>query len=200
MNKELQLSKMRNGFDETYSIPNTLKVSTTAILAAVGVILSYLNPFGYFYIFGAKINPFAHLINAVMGVLLGPIYAVICAGLIAVIRFSTGIGSILAFPGGMFGALIVGMVKLIITKWDGKKVKLAALTEPIGTVLIAAPISGVIVNTSIPTMMWLFALSCIPGCVMGWLLLYAVEKKGYFHYYGLKSKALEGLKAHEKYT
>src|SRR6056297_3485436 len=122
--------------------PTSLKVATTAILAAVGVVLSYLNPFGYFTIFGAKINPFAHFVNAISGVLLGPIYAVFCALLIAVIRFSTGIGTVLAFPGGLTGAFVVGLVQYTLKKREGIKTHWAALTEPIGTVFLGAIISS----------------------------------------------------------
>ncbi|MHA1283401.1 MAG: hypothetical protein ACTSQP_12910 [Promethearchaeota archaeon] len=46
----------------------TIRVATSAILIAVGLVLSYLNPFAYFTLFGTKINPFAHLINAISGV------------------------------------------------------------------------------------------------------------------------------------
>ena len=59
-------------------------------------------------------------INAISGVLLGPFYAVLIATLIAVIRFSYGIGSIYAFPGGIPGAFIVGIFAYIIAYKKGE--------------------------------------------------------------------------------
>ncbi|TFG12523.1 MAG: hypothetical protein EU531_10455, partial [Promethearchaeota archaeon] len=88
----------------------TLKIGLTAILIGIGVVLSYLNPFGYFTISGTKINPFAHLINAISGVLLGLSFSVIAASSIAVIRYSTNIGSIHAFHGGIPGAVVVSII------------------------------------------------------------------------------------------
>ena len=161
----------------------SLKVATTAILAALGVVLSYLNPFGYFTIFGAKINPFAHFINGISGVLLGPIYAVFCALLIAIIRFSTGIGTILAFPGGMTGAFVVGIFQYALKNRDEIKTHWAALCEPLGTVFLGATISSLIIPTSAPVLMWLFALSCVPGAIMGWGVVKILDAKGYLNYF-----------------
>ena len=46
--------------------PQTLtkKVATSAVFIAVGLILSFLNPFAYFELFGTKINPFAQMLAA----------------------------------------------------------------------------------------------------------------------------------------
>jgi energy coupling factor transporter S component ThiW len=181
--------------------PNNLnlKIATSAILTALGVVLSYLNPFGYVMIFGAKINPFAHFINAIAAVLLGPIYAVLIALFIAVIRFSTGTGSILAFPGGMSGALVVGIVREIILRIDPKKVKLAALFEPIGTVFIGGTISSFIIPSTPLFVFWgLFALSAIPGCVLGYLSLIAIQKAGYFDSFLLENELKPINKQNEK--
>ena len=88
----------------------TIRIAVTAILIAVGVVLSYLNPFAYFTIAGTKINPFAHLINVLSGVLLGLLFSIITAFGIAIIRYATAIGSIHAFHGGISGALIVVII------------------------------------------------------------------------------------------
>ena len=93
----------------------TLRIGFTAILIAVGVILSYINPFGYFTISGTKINPFAHLINAISGVLLGISFSVIAASSIAVIRYSTGIhqfSNINSITGISMGGLFTGNLRL----------------------------------------------------------------------------------------
>ena len=92
------------------------RIAAAGIFIAVGVFLSALNPFGYFTIFGTKINPFAHLINAVTGVLIGLVFSCITALGIATLRFSTNIGSIHAFHGGISGALVVGAVAYFLRK------------------------------------------------------------------------------------
>jgi energy coupling factor transporter S component ThiW len=182
----LKADEVRNEHQSTTFISQnqiSLKIATTAILSAVGVVLSYLNPFGYISIFGAKINPFAHLINVVSGILLGPFYAVLTALIIATIRYSVGIGSILAFPGGMSGALTVGLARNLILKKFPKKIKFSAFAEPIGTVFIGATISSFIIPVPMMTFWWLFALSCIPGALLGWLIIISLEKAGYIDYF-----------------
>lgn len=160
------------------------KVASAAIFITIGVILSYLNPFGYFYIFGTKINPFAHLTNAITGVLLGLPFSLITATGIAIIRFSIGIGSIHAFHGGLGGALVVGTIAYILKLKAPKYVRLAALTEPIGTVFIGGTIGYFLVPVSGDLLAgllfyWgLFAASSIPGCILGYLMLYLINKSG----------------------
>jgi len=158
----------------------TKRVATSAIMVGVGLVLSYLNPFAYFTIFGAKINPFAHVVNAIMGVLVGWVFALMTATTIAALRFSLAIGSIHAFHGGMTGAIVVGIFAYILWKKAPKYVKLAALSEPIGTVFIGgtiaqliAPIGGI---EGLFTWWGLFAASCIPGSIIGFIILLALKK------------------------
>lgn len=163
----------------------TLKVAMTAIFIGLGVVLSYLNPFGYILIFGTKINPFAHLINAITGVLIGVTFSCTTALGIAIIRFSTGIGTIHAFHGGISGALIVGIISYFLRKRKPKYTNLAALFEPIGTVFIGGTIGYLIVPLGdsiiegLLTYWWLFFLSSITGSVIGFAILIFLNKIGY---------------------
>ena len=178
-NSEVKEKESTNAFQ---NIP-TKKIAATAIFIPVGLILSYLNPFAYFLIFGTKINPFAHIMNAITGVLIGLLFSCITALGIAILRFSLSIGSIHAFHGGISGALVVGTVAYILQKKKPKYIALAALTEPIGTVFIGgtiayiiAPIGNVIEGLSL---YWgLFALSCIPGCIIGFVILGILQAAG----------------------
>ncbi|MHA1782940.1 MAG: energy coupling factor transporter S component ThiW [Promethearchaeota archaeon] len=159
------------------------KVTVAAILTAVGVILSYLNPFAYFTLFGTKINPFAHVINAISGVLIGITFGVITALGIAIIRFSVGIGTIHAFHGGISGVIVVGIFALILRKIKPKYTILASLFEPIGTVFIGGTIGFLIapIGSSIEGLFiyWgLFAASCIPGAFIGFLMLLILKAAG----------------------
>ena len=136
----------------------------TAIFGALGVVLGWIS----FPVGPTKIYPLQHTINAVAGILIGP-WAFISALIAAAVRYATGMGSIYAFPGSPFGALVVAfMYKL--TKKDS-----AALTEPVGTVVIGATISALLIapffTQNAPTVWFFwtaFAASCIPGAVLGY--------------------------------
>ncbi|MHA1689147.1 MAG: energy coupling factor transporter S component ThiW [Promethearchaeota archaeon] len=174
-----------NASKEKKGIPSatfTKKIATAAIFIAVGLVLSYLNPFAYFIIFGTKINPFAHFINGMTGVLVGMIFAMLTATGIAILRFSLGIGTIHAFHGGISGAFVVGIISYILRKRKPQKVEWAALTEPLGTVFIGgtiaqiiAPIGGI---AGLFTYWGLFAASCIPGSILGFIMLKILRKAG----------------------
>lgn len=164
----------------------TLQIGLTAIFIALGVVLSALNPFGYFELFGTKINPFAHLMNALSGVLIGLIFSVVTALGIAVIRFSVGIGTIHAFHGGISGAIVVSIVSYILTKKKPDYVEYAAFSEPIGTVFIGGTIAEIILpfygsfSFGGLILYWsLFFGSSAVGCIIGFLLLKLLKKTGY---------------------
>jgi len=156
----------------------SLNVSLASILTALGVVLSFLNPFAYFELGGFKINPFVHLINAISGVFLGPIWGVVIATFIAIIRFVVGIGTLFAFPGGIPGALVVGITAIIISLFFKEKYRIfAALSEPIGTVGIGAVISLLMGATS-SLFLWVgFSLSSMLGSGLGFWILYELRKR-----------------------
>lgn len=156
------------------------KIAAAGIFIAVGVFLSAINPFGYFTIFGTKINPFAHFINSLTGVLIGLVFSCITALGIAMLRFSTNIGTIHAFHGGITGALVVGAIAYFLRKRFPKYVEFAALFEPLGTIFLGGTIGHLIsgnifVIESLITFWALFALSCIPGSILGFVILMALK-------------------------
>ena len=161
------------------------KLSLIAVLIALGVILSHFLaiPVG-----PTKIFPGQHMINGLAAVILGPIYAVFIAVVIGVIRNGLGIGSLFAFPGGVPGALVVGIVYYYIKKTD-----YATLTEPIGTAIgallssfILAPaigktfpeLFGPIFAAQWQIFLILFLASSIPGAILGFLVLKALRRAG----------------------
>ena len=164
----------------------TLQIGLTAIFIALGVVLSVLNPFGYFELFGTKINPFAHLMNTLSGVLIGLIFSLTTALGIAIIRFSVGIGTIHAFHGGISGALVVSIVSYILAKKKPEYVEYAAFSEPLGTVFIGGTIAEIILpfygsfSFGGLILYWsLFFGSSAVGCIIGFLLLKLLKKTGY---------------------
>ncbi len=156
-----------------------VKVAMTSIFTALGVVLSFFNPLGYIPLGGFLINPFAHLINAIAGVILGPFWAVISATFIAIIRYSAGIGSIFAFPGGIPGALVVGTVAALFSAFKKEKLRIyAAFCEVIGTVGIGAVISFLFMGANSTIFLWGgFAMSSILGSSIGFLILWILEKR-----------------------
>ena len=84
----------------------TRKITASALLIALGVLSAHLIyiPAGV-----AKCFPVQHAINVLAAVILGPKFAVTIAFLIACLRNMLGTGSIMAFPGGMLGALLAGL-------------------------------------------------------------------------------------------
>lgn len=115
----------------------TKKLVVSGLFIAMGVVLStFYIPIGV-----AKCFPIQHFINVLSAVLLGPVYAVMNAFIISLLRNVLGMGSLLAFPGSMIGALFAGIAYEKI-----KHHRFACLGEVIGTGSFGGLIAGVIAN------------------------------------------------------
>lgn len=188
MNEKIRERKYReekNGEKRIYINSLTKKIATAAIFVGVGIVLSALNPFGYFLIAGTKINPFVHFINAITGVLIGFTFSCLTALGIASLRFSIGIGTIHAFHGGLAGAVVVGTLSTLLRRKFPKFVEFAAFLEPLGTIFIGGTIGQLIMPFgdifAIEGFLFywgLFAMSSIPGSLMGYIVLSVLEKTG----------------------
>ncbi len=84
----------------------TKKIVLAGILCAVAVVGSMFSV----PVFGSKCAPVQHMVNILCAVLLGPWYGVGVAFAASLIRNLLGLGSLMAFPGSMFGALLCGIV------------------------------------------------------------------------------------------
>jgi energy-coupling factor transport system ATP-binding protein len=115
----------------------TRQVAYAVVLVAIGVALA---PFTSFPIGIAKVNPTQHFVNIVGAVLLGPWWAMGIAFIIGVLRNALGVGTLLAFPGGMIGALLAGLIYRAT-----RNLYLGALGEVVGTGIIAAVVSALVV-------------------------------------------------------
>ena len=82
------------------------KLCIAALLTAVAVVGSFVN----IPMFGSKCSPVQHMVNILCAVLLGPYYGVISAFAASLLRNLLGLGSVLAFPGSMIGALLCGIM------------------------------------------------------------------------------------------
>jgi energy coupling factor transporter S component ThiW len=112
----------------------TQKITLSGVLIALGVVSGSVL---YIPIGVIKAFPVQHMINVLSAILLGPFYAVANAFLISLIRNMTGVGSLLAFPGSMIGALVAS---LLYKKWE--KLGLAFLGEWIGTGIIGGIVAS----------------------------------------------------------
>ena len=85
---------------------NTKKLALAGVLCAVAVVGSMFS----FPVFGSKCAPVQHMVNVLCAVLLGPWWGVGVAFVASLLRNILGLGSLMAFPGSMFGALLCGLV------------------------------------------------------------------------------------------
>jgi energy coupling factor transporter S component ThiW len=155
---------------------HTRRLVLAALFAAMGYVLSLIPgiPVG-----PTRVQPFQHTLNAIAGVLVGPWYASAAALVTAYIRLERGTGTLFAFPGSLPGALLVGLVYVYV--WRRTE---AAFVEPIGTGIIGALLSWLIVAPMVGSTRGLsffivaFLASSIPGCIIGYLVLKALHRAG----------------------
>ena len=105
----------------------TLRIALSGMLCAAAVAGSTLS----FPILGSKCAPVQHIVNVLAGVTLGPWYALGMAFAASLIRNLLGLGSLLAFPGSMCGAVLCGFAFA-----KTKKLLPAVVGEVVGTGVI----------------------------------------------------------------
>ena len=84
----------------------TKKLTLAAVLTAIAVVGSLLS----FPVLGSRCAPVQHMVNVFCAVLLGWRYGLGAAFTASLLRNLLGLGSVLAFPGSMFGAFLSGIV------------------------------------------------------------------------------------------
>ena len=148
------------------------RIVLAGLFAAMAVLLSGI----HFPVGPIKAFPFQHMVNILAGVMIGPWYAAISALIAGIIRNAIGTGTIFAFPGGIPGAIVVGLVfRWVRRDW-------AAMTEPVGTGLIGVPLTvfllGPILGKQFAFALFFpaFMASSIPGSVIGYVLLKALRR------------------------
>ena len=82
------------------------KIAMAGVLVAVAVAGSLIS----FPVAGSKCAPVQHMVNICAAVFLGPAWGVGVAFCASIIRNLTGLGSLMAFPGSMVGALCCGLM------------------------------------------------------------------------------------------
>ena len=123
---------------------STRKLTMAGVLVAVAVAGSLFS----IPVLGAKCSPVQHMVNVVAGVLLGPGYALGIGFAAALIRNLLGLGSLLAFPGSMIGALLCGLAYKVCPRLPA-----AYAGEVFGTGVLGAmasyPVAAFLLNLSL---------------------------------------------------
>ena len=155
---------------------NTKKLALAGVLCAVAVVGSMFS----FPVFGSKCAPVQHMVNVLCAVLLGPWYGVAVAFVASLLRNLLGLGSLMAFPGSMCGALLCGIL------YHKTKNLLAPLCgEVFGTGIIggllAWPVAVFLMGKAAGDIAFYayivpFLVSTVGGSIIAGVVLIALEK------------------------
>ncbi len=170
----------------------SLRVALDVGFVALGVALSAFSiPIG-----PARVFPFQHMINVLVGVLVGPWDAALVAAIIGIIRNAIGLGTVLAFT-GIFGGVVVGSLYRYVWRNDN-----VAWFESLGTVVVGGtlgyllllpvsqpvdflgfmpgqPLAQQFLGFTGMFALWVsFAVSSVPGSALGFVALRALRRTG----------------------
>lgn len=152
------------------------KVTLAGLLVAVAVVGSTFS----FPVFSSKCAPVQHMVNILCAVLLGPGYGVAAAFAASLLRNLLVLGSLLAFPGSMCGALLCG-----VAFWKSKNLPLTLIAEVFGTGIIggfaAYPIAKYLMGlTPAAYTVYIvpFLISTVAGSILAGILVAALRKAG----------------------
>ena len=160
---------------------NVQKLCIAGVLCAVAVVGSLFS----FPVFGSKCAPVQHMVNILCAVLLGPGYGLGVAFAASLIRNLLGLGSLMAFPGSMFGALLCGLMyykvpKLLptlIAEVFGTSILGGLCAYPVAILLMGQPAGEVMIYAYIIP----FFVSTAGGAVLSGILLYSLQRGGVLH-------------------
>ena len=160
---------------------NTRKLAIAGVFCAVAVVGSLFS----FPVFGSKCSPVQHMVNILCAVLLGPGYGLSAAFAAALIRNLLGLGSVMAFPGSMFGALVCGVVYAKTRNIFG-----TLIGEVFGTAILgglcAYPVAVFFMGQSAAGLAFYayiipFLISTAAGAIISAVLIYSLQKGNILH-------------------
>lgn len=119
----------------------TRKLTLAGILTAVAVLGGVFS----FPVLGSRCAPVQHLVNILAAVFLGPLWGIGVAFSASLLRNIAGLGSLMAFPGSMIGALACGIVY-----YYTRRLGLTCVAEALGTgvfgALAAYPVAALLMG------------------------------------------------------
>ena len=156
----------------------TKKLALASVLTAVAVVGSTFS----FPVFGSKCAPVQHMVNILCAVFLGPGFGVASAFVASLLRNLMGLGSLLAFPGSMCGALLCGLAYK-----KTKNLPFTLVAEVFGTGIIggllAWPVAILFMGKAAGDIAFYayivpFLVSTVGGSIIAGIILFALEKNG----------------------
>jgi energy coupling factor transporter S component ThiW len=160
---------------------NTKKLAAAGLLCAVAVVGSLFS----FPVFGSKCAPVQHMVNILCAVFLGPWYGLGVAFAASLLRNLLGLGSLMAFPGSMCGALLCG---LVYRRTKYLPATLAGEVFGTGVIggLLAYPVATLFMDVDAASVAFYiyiipFLISTVAGSILAGILVFALQKTGAFH-------------------
>ena len=154
------------------------KLALAGVLCAVAVVGSMFS----FPVFGSKCAPVQHMVNVLCAVFLGPWYGVAVAFAASLLRNLLGLGTLLAFPGSMCGALLCG-----VAYWRSQNLPLTLGAEVFGTGVLgglaAYPLAIAFMGVAAGSVAFYgyvvpFLISTVAGAILAGALVFALQKSG----------------------
>lgn len=154
------------------------KLTLAALFCAIAVVGSLFSV----PVWGSKCAPVQHMVNILCAVLLGPWYGLAVAFCASLFRNLLGLGSLMAFPGSMLGALLCG---LAYAKFQNLPLTLVA--EVFGTGILgglcAYPVSILLMGANASEIAYYayivpFLISTVAGSILAGVLVLALRRSG----------------------
>ena len=153
----------------------TRRLTLAGILVAIAVLGGLFS----FPVLGSRCAPVQHLVNILAAVFLGPLWAVAVAFAASLLRNIAGLGSLMAFPGSMIGALCCGIVYCYT-----KRLGITCIAEALGTGILGAlaayPVAALLMGlnpASYTVYIVPFLLSTGAGSILAYVLLHFLLPK-----------------------
>ena len=154
----------------------TKKLALAGVLTALAIVGSFISV----PVAGSKCAPVQHMVNVFSAVLLGPWWGIGIAFCASLLRNLLGLGSLMAFPGSMVGALCCGLVYKF-----SKKVLPTCVAEAFGTGVLggiaAYPVAKYAMGLQdIGMFVYVvpFLISTVAGSILAFVLVTALKKSG----------------------
>ncbi len=157
------------------------KLALAGMLCALAVVGSVFS----FPIFGSKCAPVQHMVNILCAVLLGPYWGLGVAFVASLLRNLLGLGSLMAFPGSMFGALLCGLayhktrqlLPTLVAEVFGTSILGGLCAYPVAILLMGKSAGDIAFYAYIVP----FLDSTAGGAVIAGVLLAALQRSGALH-------------------
>ena len=154
----------------------TKKLAYAGIFTAIAVVGSLIS----IPIAGSKCAPVQHMVNILAAIILGPGWGLGIAFCSSLLRNAMGLGSLMAFPGSMVGAVCCGLVYKFC-----RKIAPTCIAEALGTGILgglcAYPIAKVFMGLK-PAGLYVyiipFLISTVVGSILAFILASVLKKNG----------------------